>query len=82
MKIRKYHHYNFSGQDPIIGKIRRLTGNDRNSEISKDSGVAAGTLGNWWSGRTKRPKFATCMAIIRSYGADLVIVEKRKGRRP
>lgn len=81
MKIRKYHHYHFTGQDPIVAKIRHLVGNDRNTDISKDSGVASSTLSNWWSGRTKRPKFSTCAAIIRSYGADLVIVEKKK-RKP
>lgn len=79
MKIRKYTHYHFTGQDPIVGELHRMKGNSlKNSEISKDSGVASGTLANWWSGRTKRPKFSTVLAVARSLGGDLEIIYNGK----
>lgn len=82
MKIRRYTHYHFTGQDPIVAELHRMKGNElRNSDIQKDSGVASGTLANWWSGRTKRPKFATVMAVARSLGGDLTITYNGKRRR-
>lgn len=79
MKIRRYTHYHFTGQDPIVRKLHVLRGNSlRNSELSRDSGVAAGTLSNWWSGKTKRPKFSTIVAVARSLGADVVLIQKGK----
>jgi len=63
-----------SGQDPIIGvlKVAKNASKIKLSEIAENSkgGVAAGTLGRWFNGHTKRPQFATVAAAAGALGID------------
>lgn len=72
-----YKSYNFVEKDPIIDEIRTVYQDSGANYrwISEHSGVASGTLNNWFSGETKRPQAATVNAVLRALGYKLGIVE-------
>lgn len=53
----------------------RFTSRDHRTfrEVSDSSGVSDSTLRSWARGRTRRPQFATVMAVLRACGRDLKI---------
>lgn len=71
-----YKSYNFIDKDPIIDEIRTVYQDSGANYrwISEHSGVATGTLNNWFSGETKRPQAATINAVLRSLGYKLGVV--------
>src|SRR5262245_21894348 len=75
-----YKTYSFKDKDPIIDQLRTLIQDqeEQYSSVSLMSGVSTTTLYNWFHGETKRPQFASVMAVARSLGYDLVVV-KREG---
>jgi hypothetical protein len=76
--LRLYSSYNFVDKDPIIDKMRTMINREglKRSEISAVSGISATTLHNWFDGKTKRPQYATVMAVIRSLGYRQVFTKK------
>jgi hypothetical protein len=76
--LRLYKSYVFRDKDPIIDQVRTVVQKSQKTytKISEDSGVSAGTLGNWFGGTTKRPQFASMNAVLRSCGHEFVIREK------
>jgi hypothetical protein len=73
--VRPYKLYKFSGQDPMTSKVlRELDDADfKPAAISRESGVASSTLGNWRKKKTKRPQFATLNAALMVVGKELII---------
>jgi DNA-binding phage protein len=78
-----YTSYSFIEKDPIIDKLRTVVSDQhaKYSTIEKDSGVSSTTLHNWFKGDTKRPQFATVMAVARALGHDLELVDRVGGSR-
>lgn len=72
MKAKLYQTYLFKTKDPVIDYLRtaKAKAGIKNSGISRNSGVSAGTLNNWFSGTTRRPQFATVMAAARGIGPE------------
>src|SRR5262245_13850439 len=81
--LNLYKSYNFKDKDPIIDKIRTVVQDESASYkyIHETSGVASSTLHNWFDGDTKRPQFATIMAVVRALGYDMQIVREEKTAR-
>lgn len=78
--FKPYTTYKFNGQDPICGQVNSVleeTGTTA-SAASRASGVASTTIGNWRSGKTKRPQFATVNAVLMAAGRQLTIVKRFK----
>lgn len=78
MKI--YKSYRFIDKDPIIDRMRTIVqdSGETYTEISNLSGVSAHTLTNWFHGDTKRPQFASLMAVARVLGYELTVVKQKK----
>jgi len=75
-----YRTYNFVDKDPVID-ILRTAWEDSGltlDDVAKLSGVSASTLYNWFHGNTKRPQYATVMAVGRALGGDFRWIKKRK----
>src|SRR5262249_4636293 len=68
--LRVYRSYNFIDKDPIIDELRTIVHGIRYSEIHELSGVSTHALYGWFHGQTRRPQFATVMAVTRSLGYD------------
>jgi DNA-binding phage protein len=81
--LNLYKSYSFRDKDPIIDKIRTVIQDESASykEIHEASGVATTTLYQWFDGETKRPQFATIMAVVRALGYDMQIVREEKTAR-
>ena len=75
--INMYKSYSFKDKDPVIDRLRTIIQDEGVSytEIEAMSGVTATTMWNWFTGPTKRPQFATVMAVARSLGYDMQIVK-------
>lgn len=72
MKVKLYRTYLFKDKCPSIDYLRtaqQKTG-VKISKIARDSGVAHGTLRNWFTGSTRRPQFATMVAAARAIGPE------------
>jgi hypothetical protein len=59
--MKLYKSYMFKDKDPIIDAMRTAYEDAGGSykHISARSGVASSTVYNWFSGKTRRPQFAT-----------------------
>ena len=78
--ISQYLSYSFVNKDPIIDHVRSMLDKEGASykDVNEKSGVSTNTLYQWFDGKTKRPQYATVMAVARSLGYD-VIWAKRGG---
>lgn len=78
--MKLYKSYMFKDKDPIIDKMRTIVqdSGETYTEISNLSGVSANTLTNWFHGETRRPQFASLMAVARALGYDLEVVKRRE----
>lgn len=78
--IISYKTYSFKEKDPCIDALRTIIADEKASytEIHERSGVSANTLWNWFHGTTKRPQYATVMAVARSLGYDYKLVKSGK----
>ena len=69
--LRTYKSYLFRDKDPIIDVLRTARSDAgltvKDASISSD--VSETTIRNWEQGHTRRPQFATVVAIARVYGA-------------
>jgi DNA-binding phage protein len=79
--LKLYKTYNFVDKDPIIDKVRTMVQREgvKYSEIAVRSGVTTSTMHNWFDGKTRRPQFATVMAVVHALGYKVVYV-KRGGK--
>jgi hypothetical protein len=68
----RYKAYPFMDKDPIIDVMRTIKRdkemNDR--EIHEAGGPAIATLRGWFTGKTRRPQFATVAAGAMAMGVD------------
>jgi DNA-binding phage protein len=80
--FKVYRSYNFKDKDPIIDRLRTIIQDEGTAytDIAADSGVTANTLYNWFSGPTKRPQYATVMAVVHALGYEATIAKRRKRR--
>lgn len=70
-----YPQYAFREHDPILDSVDTMIDDVgiKRSKLATDSHVSATTLNNWHKRKTKRPQFATVMAVVRACGGDLVL---------
>jgi hypothetical protein len=66
----RYTTYNFVEKDPVIDVLRTMQRDSgmSNQQIAEKSKVSEGTIHGWFSGRTKRPQFATVAAAAVAMG--------------
>ena len=77
--MKTYKAYFFRGADPAIAEVKKLVADKKTlANVEKDGGPAAGTMRNWFNGKTKRPQNATLEAAGRAMGMKRVWV-KREG---
>lgn len=83
--MQTYRSYLFRTKDPAIDELRtvvqdayggRLTRKTLTS-IERDGGPKAGTMGNWFFGKVKRPQNATLEAAGRAAGYRRVWVQDK-----
>lgn len=81
--LQLYKTYSFRNKDPIIDKLRTICddGNFGYQEISDTCGVSTTTLYNWWYGKTRRPQYASTLAVARAMGYDYDLVPIRGYKR-
>jgi transcriptional regulator with XRE-family HTH domain len=74
--LKLYKSYMFKDKDPIIDRMRTILSDEglKASEACELSGISPTTLHNWFKGETRRPQFATVMALARSIGYDVQLV--------
>jgi transcriptional regulator with XRE-family HTH domain len=74
---KQYKSYLFVDKDPVIDKLRTMV--ERSgltyTQTADMSGVAVSTIYNWFHGATKRPQFATVIAVVRSLGHDVTFIK-------
>ena len=77
--LKLYASYSFKDKDPVIDEMRTMIQDSETSyaEVSRVSGVSVGTLHNWFNGATKRPQYATVMAVVHSLGFRAKFVRNR-----
>lgn len=80
--LKPYATYVFVDKDPVIDKLRTIVqdSGETYKAVAERSGVSANTLTNWFNGATKRPQFASTMAVARALGYDLQFVPRRVRR--
>jgi DNA-binding phage protein len=78
--ISQYLSYSFVDKDPIIDRMRTIVADENVSytDVHEKSGVSTNTLYQWFDGKTKRPQFATIMAVARGLGYDLTLTKQGK----
>jgi DNA-binding phage protein len=76
--LKVYGTYNFIDKDPVIDRMRgyvKSTGMTY-SQIEDKSGVSSSTIYNWFDGGTKRPQYATVMAVMGALGYKITYTKK------
>jgi transcriptional regulator with XRE-family HTH domain len=83
MTLKLYKSYMFRNKDPVIDKLRTVIKdeNENYENISAKSGVTVSTMMQWFHGNTKRPQFATVMAVARALGYDLELLKQGKDKK-
>ncbi|MFL5655950.1 MAG: hypothetical protein ACJ8CB_17455 [Ktedonobacteraceae bacterium] len=76
--LRLYTSYNFVDKDPVIDRVRTIVKREGATykSIHSESNVSVSTLRNWFDGNTRRPQYATVMAVVRSLGYRQVFTKK------
>jgi transcriptional regulator with XRE-family HTH domain len=76
-----YRHYRFLDKDPVIDRLRTMMHDEGMNEHKSAmvSGLAPGTLINWFRGDTRRPQFASIAAFSRALGYDMTFQKTRVG---
>ena len=76
-----YRTYVFRDKDPVIDVLRTAKEEATISSIAESSGVSPSTLHGWFGGKTRKPQFATVVAVARAIGATGAIEALiRRGR--
>lgn len=62
--------YLFKDKDPIIDKLRTAIEDEdmTYSEVAETAGISVQTIYNWFRGPTRRPQYATIVAVWRALG--------------
>jgi hypothetical protein len=70
--MKFYKSYNFKDKDPVIDQLRTMIDDAQVSYgwIEENSGVKETTLFAWFFGLTRRPQYATVMAVVKCIGYD------------
>lgn len=70
--IKIYRNYEFIDKDPVIEQIKGMVEKERLLKkpgiVHELSGVSRQTIHNWFYGETRRPQYATIMAVASSLG--------------
>lgn len=70
--IKVYRSYQFIDKDPVIDQVKDMIEKERLLKkpgiIHELSGVSKATLHNWFYGETRKPQYATVMAVATSLG--------------
>lgn len=68
--LKPYGTYVFRGQDLVVDELRTLKSDSGMSDtkIADLARMSPATLGNWWSGKTRRPQNASVEAAGRAMG--------------
>jgi len=76
-KVKFYKSYNFRTKDPVIDQVRTIIQDEgvTYQQVHEKSGVTVTTLHNWFHGETRKPQFATIMAVARALGYDFRLVK-------
>jgi hypothetical protein len=80
---KPYLTYRFIDKDPVIDVLRtaQQDANIKPGKIATASGVSPSTIHGWFYGKTRKPQFATVVAVARSIGAiDRIEALIRRGR--
>ena len=78
-----YRTYRFVDKDPVIDVLRtaQQDAKVKPAKIAAASGVSTSTIHGWFHGKTRKPQFATVVAVARSIGAvDRIEALIRRGR--
>jgi hypothetical protein len=83
--LYRYNTYRFQekDKDPVIDVLRtaQQDANIKPGKIATASGVSPSTIHGWFYGKTRKPQFATVVAVARSIGAiDRIEALIRRGR--
>jgi len=82
MSKHQYISYAFKAteKDPVIDRMRTLLADENVSyeDVHVKSGVSKNTLYQWFDGKTRRPQYATVMAVARSLGYDMVLTKTNR----
>jgi transcriptional regulator with XRE-family HTH domain len=64
----------------VIDRMRTLLADENVSyeDVHVKSGVSKNTLYQWFDGKTRRPQYATVMAVARSLGYDMVLTKTNR----
>jgi DNA-binding phage protein len=76
--LKPYKSYVFVDKDPIIDVVRTAVedAGEKYKKVSAESGVSTTCMYGWFRGKTRRPQYATVMAVLRAVGKDMVVVDK------
>lgn len=74
--MKNYPSYKFDNQDPVIREIAKMTKGTSLAQIERKSGVTTSCMRNWFSGKTKRPQFATIAAVAKACGKTIRFEDK------
>lgn len=70
--IKVYRNYEFIDKDPVIDQVKDMIEKERLLKkpgiVHELSGVSRATLHNWFYGETRRPQYATVMAVAAALG--------------
>jgi hypothetical protein len=85
--MKLYRSYNFRAKDPAIDALRTVMqdeglkiGYATYKQIEEDGGPAAGTMYNWFQGKTRRPQNAALEAAGRAMGFQRVWQKMKNGK--
>jgi len=71
-QIKVYRNYEFIDKDPVIERVKEMVEKERLLKkpgiVHELSGVSRATLFNWFEGTTRRPQYATVMAVAAALG--------------
>jgi transcriptional regulator with XRE-family HTH domain len=78
--ISQYLTYSFVDKDPIIDRMRSMLDDEHASytDVHEKSGVSVNTMRQWFDGKTRRPQYATIVAVARSLGYDITLTKAGK----
>jgi len=78
--LNLYKSYVFKDKDPVIDEVRTLLNDSGKSykQVHGDSGVSISTMYNWFEGTTKKPQYATVMAVVHALGYRAKFIRNNK----
>jgi len=75
--MKVYKSFKYTTQDPFIGETLKLLDGETFADVSRTTGVSAGTLSRWKHKKSRRT-FSDCLqAVGRAHGKKLRWVDDR-----